>query len=334
MSRIALEQLQSLADAALRRAGASAEQARATAAALVLADATGLPSHGVSRVPMYVGHLRNDRVDGKAVPKLESTLAAAARVDAGSGFAFLACEVAIADAIERARAVGVGAVAVTNSHHFGAAALPLEPLARAGFVGIAMGNSPAAMPGWGGRRPLFGTNPIAAVFPRSVGGSVVIDLSLSEVARGKIMVAAKQGKPIPLGWALDAAGQPTTDARAALSGSMLPAGGVKGAMLALMVELLVCSLAGANFGSEADSFFEDAGNRPRIGQFFLVLNPAGFAGAGTYGDRVEALIGALLADEGTRLPGARRQASLEKCRADGVEIPDALLKEIRALADI
>ena len=105
-------------------------------------------------------------------------------------------------------------------------------------------------------------------------------------------------------------------------------------MLALMVELLVCSLAGANFGAEADSFFEDAGNRPRIGQFFLVLNPAGFAGAGTYGDRVEALIGALLADEGTRLPGARRQAFLEKGRADGVEIPDALLKEIRALADV
>ena len=138
--------------------------------------------------------------------------------------------------------------------------------------------------------------------------------------------------PIPPGWALDAAGQPTTDAKAALAGSMLPAGGVKGAMLALMVELLVCSLAGASFGAEADSFFEDAGNRPRIGQFFLVLDPGAFAGEAAYGQRVEALVAALLADEGTRLPGARRQASLTQARADGVAIPEPLLAELRALA--
>ncbi|WP_349605538.1 Ldh family oxidoreductase [Cupriavidus sp. DF5525] len=332
MSRMPMTELGRLANAALRRAGASELQAGATATALVRADAVGLASHGVSRVPMYVAHLREDRVDGRARPAVRSARASAALVDAGCGFAFPACDLAIAEAMRRASETGVGVAAVTNSHHFGAAALPLDAVARAGMVGIAMGNSPAAMPAWGGRRPLFGTNPIAAAFPRRERSPVVIDLSLSEVARGKIMVAAKQGKPIPLGWALDEAGQPTTDAQAALRGSMLPAGGVKGAMLALMVELLVTSLAGAQFGAEADSFFSDAGNRPRIGQLFMVLDPGAFAGTDAYAERVEALLQAMLEDEGTRLPGARRDAAQADAGANGIEVPDALLTELRALA--
>ncbi|MBO4119272.1 Ldh family oxidoreductase [Cupriavidus gilardii] len=333
--------LTQLAEAALRRAGASALQAQATAAALVRADAAGLASHGVSRVPMYVAHLRRDRVDGAAVPVLRTANGpnepgpqqrAALLVDAQSGFAFPACAMAIEQAIVRARELGVSVAAVTNSHHFGAAASHLEPVAEAGMIGIALGNSPAAMPAWGGRKPLFGTNPIAAVFPRRGAAPVVIDLSLSEVARGKIMVAAKAGQPIPLGWALDEAGEPTTDAAAALRGSMLPAGGVKGAMLALLVELLVVSLAGAQFGAEADSFFEDAGGRPRIGQVFLVLDPGAFSGAQVYHDRVEALLAAMLADPGTRLPGARREASQRRASREGIAVPAALLAELEALA--
>ncbi|RDK11372.1 Ldh family oxidoreductase [Cupriavidus lacunae] len=332
MSRVPLHDLERVAAAGLRRAGASTRQAQATAAALVRADAAGLPSHGVSRVPMYVAHLQHDRVDGNAEPVAHSTRVSAVLVDARCGFAFAACDLAIAEAMERARQAGVGVAAVTNSHHFGAAALPLEAVARAGMIGIAMGNSPAAMPAWGGKRPLFGTNPIAAAFPRQGQAPVVIDLSLSEVARGKIMVAAKQGKPIPLGWALDDAGQPTTDAQAALRGSMLPAGGVKGAMLALMVELLVTALAGAQFGAEADSFFSDSGNRPRIGQLFLVLDPGAFAGSQVYADRVEALLAAMLDDEGTRVPGARREAAQAEAAARGVEVPDALWRELQSLA--
>ncbi|MDF3834043.1 Ldh family oxidoreductase [Cupriavidus basilensis] len=332
MSRLDVDTLTQLAARALRSAGASRLQASATAAALVRADATGLPSHGVSRVPMYVAHLRRDRVDGRAVPAVRRQQSSAVLVDAGSGFAFPACMLAVAEAMERARATGVGVAAVTNSHHFGAAAIHLDAVAAAGMVGLALGNSPAAMPAWGGRKPLFGTNPIAAAFPRRGAPPVVIDLSLSEVARGKIMVAAKQGKPIPLGWALDEEGRPTTDAKAALRGSMLPAGGVKGAMLALMVELLVVSLAGAQFGAEADSFFEDEGNRPRIGQLFLVLDPAAFGGDEVYYGRVEALLAAMLADPGTRLPGARRQATEAEAAAQGIEVPDVLLAELQALA--
>jgi (2R)-3-sulfolactate dehydrogenase (NADP+) len=200
------------------------------------------------------------------------------------------------------------------------------------MVGVAMGNSPAAMSAWGGKRPLFGTNPIAAVFPRRDGPPVTIDLSLSEVARGKLMVAARDGKPIPQGWALDREGRPTTDPKAGLEGSMLPAGGVKGAMLALVVELLVCALTGARFGFEADSFFAEQGNRARIGQAFLVIDPAGLAGPEVYAERVETLLAAMLADEGVRVPGRRRDELAAAAAARGVEIPDALLAQIRALA--
>lgn len=331
-ARIEMSALKRLAATALRRAGASDVQAATTADALVRADAAGLASHGVSRVPMYVAHLRRDRVDGQAVPVVRAHRGSAVLVDAGCGFAFPACALAVDEAMRRARELGAGVAAVTNSHHFGAAALHLDAVAQAGMVGIALGNSPAAMPAWGGRKPLFGTNPIAAVFPRRDAAPVVIDLSLSEVARGKIMVAAKAGKPIPTGWALDEAGQPTTDAAAALRGSMLPAGGIKGAMLALMVELLVVSLAGAHFGAEADSFFEDEGGRPRIGQLFLVFDPAAFSGQEIYHARVEALLAAMLADHGTRLPGVRREAARIQASTEGIAVPESLLAEMRALA--
>ncbi len=178
------------------------------------------------------------------------------------------------------------------------------------------------MPAWNGSRALFGTNPIAAVFPRSDAAPLTIDLSLSEVARGKVMLAAQQGKPIPLGWALDRAGKPTTDAKAALDGMMLPAGGVKGAMLALVVELLCASLTGAHFGYEADSFFVDAGNQPRLGQAFLVIDPAALAGADVYHSRVEALIKAMCADADVRLPEPAQGAACatrgdRRCRDSG-----------------
>jgi (2R)-3-sulfolactate dehydrogenase (NADP+) len=158
-----------------------------------------------------------------------------------------------------------------------------------------------------------------------------IDLSLSEAARGKVMLAAKEGRPIPLGWALDRDGQPTTDAKAALGGSMLAMGGTKGAMLALVVELLVTALTGAAMGFEASSFFVDEGNRPRIGQAFLVIDPDALAGRDVYLERIETLIAAMLEDAGVRLPGARRAAIARRADAQGVEISQVLADQLRAL---
>jgi (2R)-3-sulfolactate dehydrogenase (NADP+) len=332
MPKVALAELAGLAERALERAGASPATAAITAQALVAADAQGLASHGVSRVPQYAAHLRLGRVDGQAVPRVARAQGAAVLVDAGDGFAFPACRLAVSEALARARSHGVAFAGVTNSHHFGAAALHLEPVAAAGMVGLAFGNSPAAMPAWGGRRPIFGTNPIAAVFPRAAEPPLVVDLSLSEVARGKLMVAAREGKPIPAGWALDREGNPTTDPGAGLEGMMLPAGGAKGAMLALVVELLCCALTGARLGFEADSFFVDAGNRPRIGQAFVAIDPAALAGAEVYFERVETLVREMLQDPAVRLPGARRQALAAVAAREGVEVPAAVLEVLRGLA--
>jgi (2R)-3-sulfolactate dehydrogenase (NADP+) len=321
-----------LAAEALQRAGANANMAEATAAALVAAEAQGLASHGLSRAPQYVGHLKRGRVNGDAIPRVRQRKPAALLVDAQEGLAFPACAVAVREAIRSARECGAAFASVTRSHHFGAAAYHLAPVARAGMVGLAFGNSPAGMPAWGGKRALFGTNPIAAVFPRRDAPPLVIDLSLSEVARGKLMVAARKGEPIPLGWALDKDGNPTTDPKAGLEGMMMPAGGVKGAMLALVVELLCCALGGAAFGFEADSFFVEEGNRPRIGQAFMVIDPAALAGTEVFHERVETLVAAMLADPDVRLPGQRREALAHKAEVEGIDVPDALVKQLEELA--
>lgn len=325
------EKLKTLVQTTLVQAGASPAQAGATALALVAAEASGVPSHGLSRVAMYVGHLKAGRVVGDAVPVIKNQRASAVLIDAGNGFAFLACRMAIDEAIVRASQTGIAIAAVTNSHHFGMASYHLDAVASAGMVGIACGNSPAAMPAAGGKRPIFGTNPIAAIFPREGKSPVSIDLSLSEVARGKLMVAAKKGESIPLGWALDADGNPTTDPKKGMEGSMLPMGGVKGAMLALMVELLVTTLTGAHFGAEADTFFVDEGNQPRLGQAFIVIDPAALGGSAVYSERIEALLSAMLVDEGVRLPGQRRFDLMAKADASGIDVAPATLEVINAL---
>lgn len=332
MATLTLDQAREAAAQALERAGASPAMAQATAHALVLAEAQGLGSHGLARVAQYAGHLRNGRAAGDAVPLVRQVKGGAILVDACEGLAFPACKLAVAQAIERAREFGVAFAGVASSHHCGVLVDHLRPVAGAGMVGLGFANSPAAMPVAGGKHAVLGTNPIAAIFPRRDGDPLMIDLSLSEVARGKLMVAAKEGRAIPAGWALDAEGRPTTDPAAGLRGSMLPVGAAtspKGAMLALVVELLACALVGSHFGFEASSFFVDEGNRPRIGQAFLVIDPTALAGSAMYLDRVEALVREMLTDEGVRLPGARREALIREARTKGITLPDALLASWR-----
>ncbi len=330
--RFAPADLESLMRRALERSGATPTMAAATAAALVAAELDGIPSHGASRIPQYCGHVANGRANGSAVPRVANERGGAVLVDAGGGLAFEACALATREVADRAKRHGVAFASVANSNHFGVAAYHVEPLAKAGLVALAFGNSPGAMPMWGGKRAIFGTNPIAAAFPRRKGEPIVIDLSLSEVARGKIMVAARDGKPIPLGWALDKDGNPTTDAKAALEGMMVPAGGSKGAMLALVVELLACALSGSAYGFESDSFFTEAGKPTRIGQAFLAIDPGALAGDDVFLDRVETLVAAMLADEGVRIPGDRRRANRGKIAKDGIAVPPELAAKIRALA--
>ena len=340
--KLPLADIEVLVAGALARAGAGPAMAQATARALVLAESQGIGSHGLSRVGQYSTHLRNGRANGAAQPRVLRRKGGALVVDADEGLAFAACALAIEQAIAAARDHGVAMAGVVRSHHCGVLVDHLRPVAAAGMVGLGFANSPAAMPAAGGKHPIFGTNPVAAVFPRRAAGGAVgtagevpgqvdplmIDLSLSEVARGKLMVAAKAGQPIPTGWALDAQGQPTTDAQAGLAGSMLPVGAAsspKGAMLALVIELLVTAVIGAQFGFEASSFFVDEGNRPGIGQAFIVIDPGAMAGSALFLDRIEVLVAEMLRDDGVRLPGARREALRRHAEADGLEVPDALL---------
>lgn len=332
MARVSMAQATALAAAALRAAGAGQAMADSTARALVLAEAQGLVSHGLSRVAQYAAHLRNGRADGAALAVLARQRGAALLVDAKQGLAFPACDLAIGHAVETARTLGVCFAGVANSHHCGVVVDHLRAVTQAGLVGLGFSNSPAAMPAAGGRHPVFGTNPVAAAFPRRGNDPLLIDLSLSEVARGKLAVAAKQGKSIPEGWALDRHGNPTTDPAAGMEGSMLPIGAAsspKGAMLALVVELLVTALIGSQFGFEASSFFVDEGNVPRLGQAFIVIDPGALAGSDAYFDRMEVLVAEMLRDDGVRLAGARRLALERRAQEEGLELSEALLASMR-----
>jgi (2R)-3-sulfolactate dehydrogenase (NADP+) len=321
-----------LAREALERAGANAAMAEAAARHLVAAEEQGLPTHGMSRVPFYCTMLRNGRNDGVARPRLVAERAGACLIDNADGLPYVAAQWAVDEVIQRARRNGVAFAGITNSAHVGVLGIHVERVAESGLVGLAFTNSPAAIPPWGGRKPLFGTNPVAAAFPRREGDPIVIDLALTTVVRGRIMMAMKKGERIPEGWALDRNGKPTTDPKEAIEhGSLFPVGGAKGAMLALMFELLCAALTGSAIGPEADSFFSEQGNRPRIGQAFIAVDPSALAGTDKYLERVEAVATIMLSDPEVRLPGARRFAAARSARAHGIEVPDELLAQIEKL---
>jgi (2R)-3-sulfolactate dehydrogenase (NADP+) len=330
MPRVSLHGAEALARDALVAAGANPRMAALTAAALVAAEAEGQSGHGLSRVAQYASFLRHGRADGAAEPVIANQRGGAVLVDARDGLAYPAVAMAVEEVARRAAEHGVAFAGITNSHHSGAMGLPVAALAKRGLVALAFTNSPAAMPVPGGKRALMGTNPVAAAFPRRDADPLVIDMALSEVARGKILFAAKEGRPIPEDWALDAQGNPTTDAKAAMGGIMLAMGGTKGALLALVVELLCCALTGAAFGFEADSFFEEAGNRPRLGQAILAVDPGAMAGRDAFLDRLEVFITAMCADPEVRLPGSRRAALAARAAAEGLEVSDALLSALQA----
>ncbi len=331
MSRHALESLHGLAVRVLTASRTSPGNAETVAAALVAAEADGVASHGVSRLPAYADQAISGKVDGFAVPRVRAAGSAGVHVDAGCGFAYPAIEAGLDRATGMVTEAGAVAVAVGNSHHFGAAGYHVEALARKGLVGLVFGNGPAGIGPWGGSKAVFGTNPIAFACPRARGDPIVVDLATSKVARGKIKLAADAGESIPEGWAVDADGQPTTDAGRAMEGALLPIGDAKGAALVLMVEIIGALLTGSNCGFEAGSFFTAEGPPPRVGQFFFVLAPERFAGQG-FAERVEDLAAAILEQPGTRLPGQRRFEHRARARQQGVEIPDALYGDLEKRA--
>ena len=328
---LTLEDLHALTLRILIAHDTSPINAEQVATALVAAEADGQKGHGASRIPSYSAQSKSGKVNGHANPKLSKIGASALRVDARSGFAYPALNLAVEALAELAPETGIAAVAIANSHHSGVAGHHVEPMARRGLIGISFGNGPQGIAPWGGNRGLFGTNPIAFAAPRRNAAPLVIDMSMSKVARGKVNVAAQKGEPIPEGWAVDAAGAPTTDAEAALAGTMLPLGDAKGAQLVLMVEILAAALTGSQFGYEASSFFTGEGDPPHIGQFLIAIDPNIFSRK-AFADRLDDLLQAILDQPGTRLPGLRRYELREAAARDGVALPQALYDELQGLA--
>jgi (2R)-3-sulfolactate dehydrogenase (NADP+) len=333
MSKTALPaaELRELALRGLVAAGATEANAAATADALIAAELDGLASHGVARLPFYAEQIRRGKVDGKAVPTATRAAPALIRVDAHGGLAFPAIDLGLREAVPIATETGLVGIGIANSHHAGVVGHHVEKLATQSLVAIAFANTPAAIAPWGGTRGVFGTNPIAFACPRQAAPPLVVDLSVSIVARGKLLTAANRGEAIPAGWALDRHGYPTIDAKAALAGTLMPIGGAKGAALALMIEILAAGLTGSQFGFEASSFFDAEGPPPRTGQLFLALDPVALAGP-SFRDRIEILCAAMLADPAVRLPGERRLENRARLSQGGIAVPPQLLAELRQRA--
>ncbi len=331
---IAPAELEAAIAAALVASKTAEANAGSVARALAQAEIDGQKGHGLSRVPSYAAQARAGKVDGHAVPEVRQSRAATLMIDVKNGFAYPAFDTAIARLPQIARDTGIAAAGFVRSHHFGVVGRHVERLAEAGLVALAFGNTPKAMASWGGKQPLFGTNPIAFAAPQAGAAPVVIDLALSLVARGKILTAAQKGEAIPPDWAVDAQGTPTTDAAAALKGTLLPIGGAKGSALALMVEILAAAMIGASLSSEASSFFDAEGPPPSVGQLLIAIDPGAFAGQDRFAERMATLAGMIAADAGARLPGTRRLALRDKAQREGVSVDAKLLAEVRALAAI
>lgn len=332
MVTLTLAEVDDLTFRALTASGVNEANARSVTASVVAAEADGVHSHGLARLPTYCAHAKVGKIDGAATPTLTRPRPALVRVDAADGFAHPAIDLGLPALFEAARSQGLAALAVTHSYNCGVVGYHVERIAAAGFLALGFVNAPASIAPVGGTRPVFGTNPIALAVPRPGEAPLVLDQSSSVVAKSEIVVHDQRGEAIPLGWALDKDGAPTTDPKAALNGgTMVPSGGHKGAGLALLVELLGAWLTGANLSIDASSFADNAGGSPRTGQFFIAIDPGPLAGPDAAG-RLAHLFAAITDQDGARLPGQRRAAARVRTASEGVRIPAALAEKLNAIA--
>jgi (2R)-3-sulfolactate dehydrogenase (NADP+) len=320
---LTLSEIRALAAKALRAHGASDRQAAALAAGIAAAERDGIKSHGLMYLPTYCEHLTCGKVIGMAAPDLFQPASASLVVDAHNGFAHAAIDLGVPALIATAKMQGVASLAIRNSYNCGVLGYHTERIAAAGLVALGFTNAPASIAPSGARKAVLGTNPWSLAVPDGAGGArFVIDQSASVVAKSEVMKRARADEPIPVGWALDSEGRPTTDAAAALKGTMAPAGGYKGVGAALLVEVFAACLTGANPGVAASPFSGPAGGPPGTGQFFLALAPAATSG-GFFADRLATVVAALGEETQGRLPGGRRRAARARHERDGVDIGEA-----------
>ena len=318
-TRVSISEAELLVKNAFLKNGVKEDIAVSVSTALVAAEAEGQVGHGFSRVKDYIAQVKSKKINVDAKIKIEHPKPTSISVDADYGFAYPALDQAISEGALVAKEYGSAVVSVFSSHHCGALSVQVEKIANHGLIGLMMANTPKAIAPWGGKDPFFGTNPIAFAVPRIANDPLVIDLSLSKVARGKIMHAKKESTTIPEGWALDSSGKPTTDPDQALKGSMLPIGEAKGSALALMVEILAATFSGGRPSNEASSFLDPDGDPPGVGQFLMFIDPG--KDNGSFFNRLEKLLVNIEKIDGVRLTGNRRKNDIQKSKDLGLLVP-------------
>ncbi|MGE0008345.1 MAG: Ldh family oxidoreductase [Parvibaculaceae bacterium] len=330
MSRLSFADAMGLVENCLERNGCSKDNSRDIAQVIVSAEADGCVSHGLFRVPGYVGSLRSGKVDGKATARLTRTGASTIRVDGQGGFAPPAHRFARSSIIEMARAEGIALASFVDIYHFSALWADIEPICAEDLCAMAFTSYLPSVAPAGGTKPLFGTNPMAFGWPRRAGEPMIFDQASSVLARGDIMIAARDGHRMTEGVGIDAAGHPTTDPNEILKGAMLPFGGYKGSAIAMMVELLAGPLIGEALSFEAAEGDNKDGGPPKGGELVIVLSPQKL-GQADWREHGERLFGRILQQPGTRLPADRRYANRERSRREGLEIAGETLARIEAL---
>ncbi len=328
--RISPKVARALISNALVGSGTSPANASYFTEAILDTELSGLDGHGFFWLQFYCEHLRTGKVDGKVKPKIKKLSRVAFRVDARFGFAHPAIELGFRELVPAAKKHGLAALAVQHSYNAATLGYHTGFLARQGLLALGFTNSVPAMAPVGGSKPVLGTNPMSLAVPGPRGKiAFLIDQSSAAVAWTAVKRATDEGRPIPLGWALDKNGKPTTDANEGLSGSMAPAGGYKGFSQGLIVEVMCAALTGSLRGLEMGSFTESDGKPIGCGQFFIAIEPEMFSG-GAFARQVKALVKSITAQDGARLPNSRREAN-KKIRAEkGLPISQALYDRLKS----
>jgi LDH2 family malate/lactate/ureidoglycolate dehydrogenase len=324
------------------RAGVPPASAGVVAGVLVEAEARGIESHGVRMLPGYVSRLRHGGFNPAADPQIVREGPAVALIDGQNGLGALVATRAMAVAVQKAKAAGIGACAAFHSNHYGAAACYALQACREGVIGVATTNSVAAVAPSGGRVGRVGNTATAYAIPTEEEPPLVLDISMSTAARSRFALHAERGQPLPEGWAIDAGGQPTTDARAGLGGYLMPLGsptaGHKGFGLAMLMDSLAGALSGARFGIELQRMTDDDPRAYNIGHFLLAVDPSWFGDPAGFRRKIDRMIRDLRATPAQPgvdriwAPGERSHARWLDAQANGVAIDGALAERIAALA--
>jgi len=323
------ERLAQFTGACLEKLGLAAADARLVAETLVAADLRGVDSHGVVRLPHYARRLRNGSVKARPIISVRRTSASAAVVEGDAGMGQLVAQRAMQEAISLAKESGVGAVVARNSSHCGACAWFVELAVQEGMIGVALTHTDSIMVPPGMKRIFLGSNPIAFGAPGE-REPVIIDMSTTHVAWGKVLVARQEGKSVPPDWGVDQDGNPTTDPQQVVG--LAPTGGHKGYALAAMIEILCAQLAGVPFGRHVTQMYGEL-NKPRnLGHFMLALDPARFAQRKTFLSQIALFLDEIRA-EGTMAPGDPERRTAAQRRREGIPLGEATVEELNRLAD-